>query len=340
MSTLKTAKTLPLTTLMAILMMLAAGLAQAGEKGAYLGVMLQDINTSMAKAMDMDDENGVLVNEVVDGSPAHEAGLQDGDVIISFNGKDLANHKALTKAVSKSAPGEKVEVIVLRDGNKKKLKVKLGERQETHMSFFSDEDRVHSSHGGENVFVWRGNEHGDNKQFEIMIKDLDGMHEERGFMGIEVDDISEQMGDFLDVEDGEGALITSVTENSAAEQAGLKAGDVIINIGDDEVDEAAEVYEALAGTQPGQKLDIELIRKGKKKSLEITLGEVPESQMVKHMGMIGGDNDFFIQSPKMHNERLNEMRIIYDDDEDLKEMRQELENMKKELKKMKEELKK
>ena len=329
MSTLKTAKTPVIFTLMAILLMLAAGLAQAGDKGGYLGVMLQDINSSMAKAMDLDNEKGVLINEVVDDSPADEAGLQDGDVIIKFNGQELKNHKALTKAVSSSAPGEKVNVVVLRDGKEKTLKVEMGQREDKMMAFFSDDGDVHFPHDSENVFVWQGD-------------DLQG---DRGFMGVEVDDISEQMGDYFDVEDGEGALITSVTEDSAAEKAGLKAGDVIVRIGDDEVESAGDVHAALAGTEPEQKLDIQVIRKGKKKSMDITLGEVPESQMIKHLEMIGGDHNIFIKSPKMLHHGMQaphqlhkEMRIIHSGDDDLKEMRHELEKMKKELKKMKAEL--
>lgn len=331
MSTPKTAKKTSMMILLAIVLMLASALAQAGEKSGYLGVMLQDINSSMAKALDLDDENGVLINEVVDGSPAQEAGLQDGDVIIKFKGQDLTDHKALTKAVGSSSPGEKVEVVVLRSGKKKTLKVELGEREEKIRAFLSDSDDLHFPHGGEDVFVWHS----------------DGIGADRGFMGVEVDDINQQMGDYFDVEDGEGALITSVTEDSAAQKAGLKAGDVIVKIGDDDVESAGDVHAALAGTEPEQELDIQVIRKGKKKTMDITLGQVPENQMAKHLEMIGGNHNVFLKSPKMLHHGMSaphgmhkEMRIIYDDDEDLKEMREELEKMKMELKKMQKELKK
>jgi len=328
MSTFKAAKTNSIFTLMAILLMLSSGMALAGEKGGYLGVILQDINTGMAKAMDLDDEDGVLVSEVVDGSPADEAGLQDGDVIIKFKGKDLKSHSALTKAVGKSSPGEKVELVILRDGKKKTVEVELGERKEHTMVFFGDED-------------------GDSEKIKIMINDLDFLHEERGFMGVELDDINEQMGEYFDVKDGEGALITSVTEDSAAEAAGLEAGDVIVKMDGEDIESAEDVHSALAGTEPEQKMELRVIRKGKKKTLEITLGEVPENQMFKHIEMIGGDHNIFMKSPKIMNHGMKkahrmhkEMRIICDEeDDDLKEMRHELEKMKKELKKMKSELK-
>ena len=163
-------------------------------------------------------------------------------------------------------------------------------------------------------------------------------------MGVEVDDINEQMGEYFDVKDGEGALISSVTEDSAADEAGLEAGDVIIKIEDENIKSAGDVHKALSGTEPEQKMEILVIRKGKKKTIEITLGEVPENQMFKQIEMIGGDHNIFMKSPKMlHHvlpgEKDKDLRVIYDDEDDLKEMRNELEKMKKELKEMKKELK-
>ena len=343
MSTFKAAKTTSILTIMAILLIFVSGLAQAGEKGGYLGVMLKDINTRTAKALDLDDEKGVLISQVVEGSPADEAGLEDGDVIIKFKGKDLENHSALTKAVGASSPGEKVELVVLRDGKKKTIEVELGEREEKAMVFFSDDDEAHFSHDGENVFVWESKD-GDSDKIKIMMDGLDILRGGRGFMGVEVDDINEQMGEYFDVKDGEGALISSVTEDSAADEAGLEAGDVIIKIEDENIKSAGDVHKALSGTEPEQKMEILVIRKGKKKTIEITLGEVPENQMFKQIEMIGGDHNIFMKSPKMlHHvlpgEKDKDLRVIYDDEDDLKEMRNELEKMKKELKEMKKELK-
>ena len=255
----------------------------------------------------------------------------------------LFRSKALTKAVSASTPGDKVEVVVLRGGKEKTIEVELGERENNTMVFYSDDGNVHFPGGDHNSFVWQNGD--DEQQIEIMIKGIEGLHQERGFMGVEVDDLNEQMGNYFDVEDGEGALITSVTEDSAAEEAGLKAGDVIVLIGDEEIESAEDVHEALAGTEPEQKLDIKVIRKGKSKTLNITLGEVPENQMFKFMEMSGGDHNIHISSPKMLHHGMQaphqmhkEMRVLYEGSDDLKEMRHELEKMKEELEKMKDEL--
>lgn len=326
MSASKTAKSIPTIVLLTVFLVFVSGMALAAEKGSYLGVLPQDISVGMAKALGLEDENGVLINQVVKGGPAHEAGLQDGDVIIKFNGKALKSHSALTKTMRSLAPGEKVDVVVFRNGKTMPFEIELGKSKERKMVFINDD-------GGE--------------QIKIMIDGMNIMQEERGFMGVVLDDINEQMGDFFGVKDGKGALVTSVTEDSAAEDAGLEAGDIIIKIEDEAIESAKDVHAALDGTEPEQKLEVEVIRKEKKITLRVTLGEVPEKQWFGHKGAMNSDNDFFIQSPKMLNHEIHaapefhkEMRVIYEDESELTEMREELEKMKKDLEKMKAELKK
>ncbi len=355
--------------LLAALLLLLAGLANAGEKDSkhgYLGIMLQDIDTTMAKAMDLDDQKGILVNEVVEDSPAEAAGLRDGDVILTFNGKNLDSSKDLTKVVRKTQPGEEVEIVVLRDGKKKTLDVELGEHSQKKFEFLKKKFEFMSNnqtcgskgrtcapggnmmfgHGTGNSFVWHD---GDGENIELLIN---GFDEDRGFMGIELDDINEQMGAYFDVEDGEGALVTSVNEDSAAEKAGLKAGDVIIKMGDSDIESAGDVHQALSGTKAEDEMEIKVVRKGKKKSFDITLGEMPESQMLTHLEMIGEGGNFHIQSPKMllhgmsnqdHNfpaDIQREIRILSDNDGELKEMREEMESLKEELLEIRKTLKK
>ncbi len=107
----------------------------------YLGVMLQDLSPAMAKALQLGDQSGVLVSDVVDDSPAAKAGLQDGDVIVAFAGKPLSDYDSLTAAVRAAKPGEKVDVTVLRDGKKKTIKVELGEREDDDVRLAHEEER-------------------------------------------------------------------------------------------------------------------------------------------------------------------------------------------------------
>ena len=150
--------------------------------------------------------------------------------------------------------------------------------------------------------------------------------------------------------------------DSPAAEAGLMAGDVIVKVGDEEVESAGDVHEAMAETEADQKTTVTVIRKGDRKSLDITLGEMPENSFSKHMEFIGEGNDHFSihTAPRMmkhsgghgdvdvrvirrggsHGVKHMELKELHEADGELKEMRSELDKMQKELKEMQEELKK
>ncbi len=330
--------------------------AKEGKRG-WLGVMLQDIDSELVEAMDLKNDDGVLISDVIEDSPAEKAGLEDGDVIIEFDGQKLADYKALTKAVRASSPGDKVDVVVLRDGKKKKFEVELGERARNTWVFNSNDgkrlkmerlnEKLRDLKGGDgDVFVWNHGE-GDG-DINIM---LQGLKLDRGFMGVELDDLNKQMGEYFEVENGKGALVSKVIEDSAAEKAGLKAGDVIVRMGDESIESADDVHEALGETKPEDEMEIEIVRKGKTKKMKLTLGELPENMGFGDMEFFGDDGSFTVRSPKMlfhgmpegehsfpHVER--EIRVIGNDDEELTELKDELQKLKEDLQKLKDELKK
>ncbi|HEU5393601.1 MAG TPA: PDZ domain-containing protein [Candidatus Methylomirabilis sp.] len=99
------------------------------ESGAgYLGVQVQDLTRSLKRAMDLEDVEGALVNGVADGSPADDAGIRKGDVILRVGRTDTPGASELTRAIREMKPGEKTTVVVLRDGDRKSLPVALGSR--------------------------------------------------------------------------------------------------------------------------------------------------------------------------------------------------------------------
>ena len=98
------------------------------EQG-YLGVYLQELTSDLKESLDLDESvKGVLISGVVEDSPAEEAGLEDGDVIISFDGKKVYSAKKLTGLVRKTEPGSRVKIKLIRDGDDKRLTVTLGEK--------------------------------------------------------------------------------------------------------------------------------------------------------------------------------------------------------------------
>ena len=101
---------------------------RADSKGAYLGVQIQDISRALMKARDLTTDEGALVNRVEDESPADNAGIKRGDVIVEVNHNKVGDSSELVDAVRGLEPGTKVDVVVLRDGLRKTFKVGLEKR--------------------------------------------------------------------------------------------------------------------------------------------------------------------------------------------------------------------
>ncbi|MGD9548556.1 MAG: PDZ domain-containing protein [Candidatus Krumholzibacteriia bacterium] len=323
------------------LTLLLAGAALAKDGQGYLGVSLQDLTPSMAKALQLGDRQGVLVNDVMEDSPAEKAGLQDGDVILEFAGRAIEDNGDLTKAVRKTEPGEKVEVVVLRDGEEKTFEVTVGEHE--GMTWFMEDGKKFDLEGLKNL-----------ENFHV----FSGGAEDRGFLGIHMEDLSPQLGDYFGVQDGEGVLLTEVVAEGPAEKAGLKAGDVIMKVGDERIASTADLHEAMADTEPDQEIELTVKREGKDKSFKVTLGEAPESEFARGPGNVFFEGkDLHLTGPRMkmmldgedghqmiirraRPDREIEIERLAPPSEDLDQVRKELEQLRQELKELRQELKK
>jgi serine protease Do len=96
----------------------------------FLGINMQDLDADLATAFGLTDQNGVLVDDAVPGSPGAKAGILSGDVIIGFNGKAVTDANSLLLAVSESQPGTQATVKLIRKGNATTVTATLGEKQE------------------------------------------------------------------------------------------------------------------------------------------------------------------------------------------------------------------
>jgi serine protease Do len=186
----------------------------------YLGVLIQPVTPQLQKEFRLPDQSGALVGEVTPRSPAAEAGIKDGDVIIEFNGKKVTDSRHLRLMASQTPPKTKVAVKLLRDGKEKTFDVNLGELTAEVMA-----GRGPASRGG--------GEAGDL---------LDG---------VEVADLDARTRRQFDIRpDVEGALVTNVDPDSAAFSAGLRPGEVIVEINHEKVkaaDDAIELSKRLKG---------------------------------------------------------------------------------------------
>ncbi len=252
--------------------------AVAGER-AWLGIRMQDVNKDMAEAMDLKVQEGALVSDVESGSPADEAGMKNGDVIVKFDGKKVGDSAELTKLVRALKPGRSVPVTVLRDGAEKKLTVKLGnlaDREQADVESGSSGDNQNR-----NVWIWRGQ--GDPQRRAMrMFRSMNAAH---AFLGVELQGLNDQLGEFFGVKDGKGALIASVVEDSPAAEAGLKAGDVITKIGDTDVTDPSDVTDHLSDMEPGDTVNVTYVsdRGRSENTVTVKLAKPPANENMWYM---------------------------------------------------------
>jgi serine protease Do len=164
----------------------------------YLGVIIQDITPALEKEFNLQDTSGALVGDVTPKSPAEKAGLKNGDVILSFNGKKVTDSRHLKLEVARTQPGQSVSVKILRDGATKTLDVTVKEMPGTESLAKAE------SHGSNDTGTLNG----------VGVADLDD-HARKQY------DVPENVG---------GVIVTEVQPDSVAAEAGLKQGDVIEEI--------------------------------------------------------------------------------------------------------------
>jgi serine protease Do len=288
------------------------------KKQGWLGVYLQELTSELKESMDLDEATeGVLISGVVKGSPAEEGGLEDRDVIISFNGKRVLSVDDLTRLVRKTSPGTEIEMKIIRDGEKKIITVTLGKSSSSNLYDLSTQ--------GLKLYK--------NKAFPFKMSIFSGSK-----LGISIQDLTDQLGDYFGVSNGEGVLITEVEKKSPAEQAGLKAGDVIIKADNRKVKDSEDIKEMVSDKEKGDKVNLEILRDKKTKDFSITIGEDKEEWL---FGMPEIEK---LKRIEIYPEKLNppEAPVIKGyswDEKELKKLKEEMEELKKDVEKLKEEMK-
>ena len=178
--------------------------AQLIESGSvtrgWLGIQLQEVTTEIAAAIGLKEPGGVLVADVIDGTPAQKAGLMDGDVILGIEGEDVKTSNALSRRVASFPPGRKIDMRVQRDGKIRNIAVTLGQRDETQQTAAA----------------------------EVPSNDNDSLVAK---VGVRVSDLTAALRQqFRGPDDVDGVVVTAVRPGSPAEDAGLQPGVVILQV--------------------------------------------------------------------------------------------------------------
>jgi len=195
------------------------------------------------------------------------------------------------------------------------------------------------------MFLHMKHEDGDKKIKIIKKYKMDDelllIDEKSGFLGVQIQDLSDQLSDKFKVKVGAGVLVSEVVEDSPAEKAGLKEGDIITKVDAKKIKNAGDLTTTIRGYEPESKVSVSVIRDGKKKKLKATLGKA-ENSFIYKFGDLGEMDKKHKQLLKMHPEGLEDFNFHsfpFDQDElkeQMEEMRQELKILKEDLKKLKE----
>jgi len=197
----------------------------------YLGLVPQDIDDNLMKALNLKTSEGSLVGDVSADGPAAKAGIKRGDIITTFNGTKVTSSTQLRNLVAESKPGSDAKVQIIRDGQEKDLTVTLGERPNNL-----------SASGGESE--------GGSEEEQSSTK-----------LGLSVQTLTSDLAKQLKYEGDHGVVITNVTPGSVAEGAGLQRGDLIKEVDRKEISSVQDFHKAVKGIKKGDTVAF-LVRRG------------------------------------------------------------------------------
>ena len=212
-------------------------IAQLTEFGrtrrGWLGVRIQTVTDEIAEGLGLDEPRGALVAEVTPGGPAEASGLQAGDVVLSFDGRAVEAMRNLPRIVAETQIGKPVDVVVWRKGREAHISVEVGELEETPQLAAADPQQG-----------------------------LPGQSED--VLGMTLLPLSPSLRkQFSLSDDANGVVITGVSGDSAAAERGIRPGDIIVEVGQEEVRTPAEVASKVrAIEQLGRKSALLLVQRG------------------------------------------------------------------------------
>lgn len=233
---------------------------------SYLGVAVVDISADRAKELHLKETAGVEVTCVDSGSPAANAGLKPGDVVLEYNGERVEGGEQFIRLVRETPPGRAVKLGVWRSGANQTLSATIGQRQPGIMAL-----SIEGNPGSPEPLLSEMPEMPEMPVIRMPDMPRMMMSWRSPVLGIESEALNPQLAEFFGVKTG--VLVRLVTSNSAAEKAGFKAGDVIIKVDGEKVVSPKEISSILQAARAKKTLPITVVRHQKEIVLNITLEE-------------------------------------------------------------------
>jgi serine protease Do len=233
--------------------------------GSRIGVSIRDVEESDSKTA-KGVAAGVIVEDVATESPAEKAGIRKGDAIVEFDGERIRSVRQLTRVVHETPSGRTVSAALLREGQK--TTVSITPRDDGRFSFRGFDDLSDLSP----EFSFRLAPKPPTPPTPPnppMVWDFDGLVNRSGRLGISIDALSPQLAEYFGTK--EGVLVSSVTDNSAAAKAGMKAGDVITSFNGSTINDPQDLRRRIQSLNDGEEFTAIVMRDRKPVTLKGTV---------------------------------------------------------------------
>lgn len=261
--------------------------------GNYLGIYTETVTRENMGRYNLSGEpRGVGVTQVAENSPAAKAGLQKGDVILAFDGEQVASAQKLQRLINESAPEHAARLTISRAGSERELNATLGKRDAPGSGFnalrmedgnlfrWDGKDwQKQSQDLSKQSEEWRKNSGEWRKQAEEMRRQLEKFKGPGGNfalafnsgrrIGVTTTTLTDQLADYFGVSREGGVLVTSVLENSPAAKAGLKAGDIVTEVDGERVKSAADLSRLVSRKTDGD-VSLSVTRERKTRNVRVT----------------------------------------------------------------------
>ncbi len=220
-------------------LVLLAAEKPAAEKAerAFLGVSVRGLDDGELEELGL--KYGVRVAAVEKESAAAKAGVQEKDIILSVNNEKVRSPRTLTGIIRELAPGSAVRLGLRRQGKDMEVKAVLGKYERPRS------------------LRWK-------------LGPMTRILEPTPYLGVNIMDLDDDLAAYFSVKAGEGILVTKVEKDTAAAKAGLKSGDVIVQMGDKAIRKTGDIHKALAELKKGDSVTMTVMRRGKKETLKAT----------------------------------------------------------------------
>ncbi len=234
----------------AIFMFLCAG--QIFAQGSYIGIGMQEIGPQRSWALRLPEASGIEITEIVPDSPAEKAGLKVGDAILKYNSQKVEGIAQFARLVRETQAGRDVKLDISREGVLEQVTVRVAQRRPRP----------------------DGNDGPIMMPFQLQMPDLSRSVPalRSAVLGVEAEAVDGQLAQYFGVK--EGVLVRSVLKGSAAEKAGIKAGDVIVRLDDAHVAVPADIVNRVRMLR-GKSVQVTLMRDRKELTVSAAIEDVP-----------------------------------------------------------------